>query len=283
MIHITLKNANKSPYTFTFGQYAGKTIEEVFKIDFKYVDWVYNKVNKPNAVQAIHDYIVEAKRSIVAKYVVPIGKYSIGNLQFSTKTNAKKMVSEWLQHSYSGYVATDEDLKWIIPLFKMHPRFEDKGGLEMVGIEIGFASTAFHFNVVLENGMRTDFSYIKCMNGYANTKKHDVMIAMRDIIRPQIMAYKRRLFSDGNVVCSVSGMTLHEVDLHIDHHFELMPFKKIVDDFLNKENITVDDIPIVSLGVTHDIDDHELRQRWYDFHEKKAILRPVHKHINLTN
>lgn len=283
--HISLLKGNPltvyMDYKLSFGKYTGKTIEEVFAIDHKYLDWICNKSINFLAAKAIHEYITTKKQEIINKYTVESGRYSLGPLKFKTKIDAKKMISEWLHTSYTGYIPSDEEMQWIIPLLQMHPRFEEKGGLMMTGVNVTYSPPAYHLNMILENDNTVDISYNKCLVKSANSQRNAVMKALRDIIRPQIASFKANIIANGDIRCAITDKILDSSELHIDHNFDILPFRTIVDNFMSKENRQIDDIRVVSRGITHDLEDTDLHDRWYKYHESVAILRPLQKHVNM--
>lgn len=263
-------------YVLPFGKYKGKQISTVFDDDSKYVDWLHSATECITIKQHIRDFIRQKKDAVVNEFAACNGKVHIGTLQFKTKKDAKAMVSQWLKYSYSGYVATEEELAWIVPLLQLHPRFEEKA-LDMVGVEVQYSSPAFHFNIIKSDDTYEDISYIKCLSGCANSKRHAVLKACRDIIRPQIKEFKEAVLGQGHVHCSVTGKRLCADTMHIDHDYSKLPFREIVAEFFKKEGVECEDVEVTSLGVWHTFRDAELRQRWFDYHKDVAVLRVLDK------
>ena len=268
-------------YILQYGKYRGMPLFDVFESDFKYLDWLHSVTNCIELKLHIKDFIKQKKGATVNQYQVNCGKVHIGALQFKTKKDAKAMISQWLKYSYSGYVPSDEELSWIVPLLQMHPRFEEKA-LDMVAIEVSYSPPAFHFNIIKSDGTCEDMSYNKCLSGCANSKRHATLKACRDIIRPQIKEFRDGLLARGHVHCSVTGKRLCVNSMHIDHDYDQLPFRDMVSTFLGKEGLEYEDVEVLSLGVWHAFKDEELSKRWFDYHKDFAVLRVLDKEVHMA-
>ena len=266
-------------YQIDFGKYRGQYLVDVFENDPKYCDWVIRSSYKETFELELSQLVRTRKDNIYKKFISNNRKYKLGNLSFDTKCSMKSMVSEWLRYSYTGYLPTDDEMKWIIPLLEMHPRYEMKS-VDMVGIKVSYSPPAFHFAFVKKDMSSVDISYNKCLNGNLSKQKNQVLRACRDIIRPQIKELLDKL-DPNRIVCAITGDVLKREDVHMDHHYEQMPFIKIIQDFLKNEGLKWQDIEVVSKGVTHGFVSKELEQRLYEYHKSVSIIRPIHKKLNM--
>jgi len=170
----------------------------------------------------------------------------------------------------------DEDLLW---LFKHHPRFAEKTrGLNVISFvkhKNPRNPRTYALYAVLEDGSEVDWSYRKVIDYiFSGEKMYKIMNiyqAFRRAIEDQIIIFKerRRL---GSLYLTDDGEWLlgSEVEVHHDPSF-----KELVIQFLEQENLELWDVPLKEGkdGISYDIADPQLRERWREFHREKAELK----------
>lgn len=216
---------------------------------------------------------------------------TIGNRTFAKKGDAIKFIQDILRSvSLSqGQTAslTDEQLSIAKDVLSMHPRLNEKipdypRSLETIVIRRSYGEKYNQFCYVLRGREPEPFSYIKCLSDGKNYHVKEVFEALRRAIEPQIIEFRDNHVYNGRAVCALSGIEFDESDLHVDHR---VPFKKIVDMFLEENNLSFNDIEIDH----HDNDDklstikdEKLLESFSDFHRKHAELSLIHKKLNLS-
>lgn len=114
--------------------------------------------------------------------------------------------------------------------------------------------------------------------GITNTsnKKKRVLAAMRACIKPQIDNYKAQIIYP--VTCPLSGKILRDGNgkrAHVDHKW---PFSRLVQQWLDLENLTFEEIELNRAG---EFKDRSLQVKWYNYHNAEAVLQLVDKEHNL--
>lgn len=111
----------------------------------------------------------------------------------------------------------------------------------------------------------------------------EVMRAFRDTVSDQINSYRQDVFKDSlaTIVCPVSGLSLFDdAETHIDHNYDVLPFKDLVDNFFTEHKINPYELDVESLGITRRVDDHQVTKAFKEYHKQHAQLRAIHKSAN---
>ena len=206
-----------------------------------------------------------------------VTKFTLGDMTFGTKKQLREFVSTWL---YDGYKVDMDADPWILDLLTMHPRATKKME-NMVGLHVHYSMPFYCFVVDKADGTTEDISYTKCLTG---DSKNQRIYAFRHAISDQIYAFKKALFKNGKVViCPISGLNLGDnPDTHIDHNFDIMPFKQLIVDFCSKYGYEFENIHVTSEKTIVYITDVTIKHEFMAYHAKYAVLRGVHKSANLT-
>jgi hypothetical protein len=109
------------------------------------------------------------------------------------------------------------------------------------------------------------------------SKKRRVLAAMRLIIKPQIDGFKATVALP--CTCPLTGKilnTLSGAKVHVDHF--MVPFSKIVEEWLAISELTFEQIPLARDG---SFKDRATAQDFYAYHQLKADLKLVDKTANL--
>jgi len=228
--------------------------------------------------------------------------YSIGERVFPTKDKAKRFVREWLEERPQGYVCQHEDMeKWIIPLFKQHPQFDEKMDQWNGRISVRRDMAYNCFYIEKDHPHQTcSISVNVCFDSKRADKKADVQAAFRSAIQEQIFAFRLKLFADKDqtpICCFTGRVLLNDQNTHIDHDER---FIELFNAFCAQNRLITDSIPIKKIKwstvyrreclpgeradyIKNEIDDIDIENKWKEFHAKHAKLQAVHKTWNLRN
>ena len=114
-----------------------------------------------------------------------MGKYFLGNYAFQTKKAMLAFVPDWVQSKPTGYVVTTSDMDWVMSLFKMHPRYDEKcTGMKDIMIKRVLNHNCFF--VIKCDGSMEDISYIRCKSGKETSNSMNIHSALRWTIHDQI-------------------------------------------------------------------------------------------------
>ena len=209
----------------------------------------------------------------------------VGSESFKTKGEAKERARTILKETAMGEFVADEHLPFMSSLFWMHPDALEKAEGEdfprfLVGGN-GFGYRCFY--VVRDDGSMTDFSFNICIDG-KRSKEQDFKIACRHVIGDDIKKAKKIALAAQMGLCAVSGEPCTIKDSHLDHA-EPWTFQKIMEHFIFVHGIDVGAVEYVSGTITGTLTkflDDKLAQTFRDFHNERAVLRVVTKHVNLS-
>lgn len=138
-----------------------------------------------------------------------------------------------------GYVAKEEDKKFLLSVFQNHEHWLEKSkGQKILKIEIrrskGYRNSCFY--LVREDGKSIDISYISAVEG--KTKIKNIQNACRTAEKPRVIAFKKTVtypfycpIDDTLVTC--------DAECHIDHYNS--DFRDVVNDWV-KLNGGVDEV-----------------------------------------
>ena len=195
-----------------------------------------------------------------------------------TKTQKKQMAREIRA---KGNPISKEDTDFMInEIFSMHPEWEKKKGAGISKLFVGpDRSGNICYYIERKDDTTVPISFLAALAPL--NKERAVKSVLRAIIEPQIDMF-RETVDPLLDVCGITGEELGE-KFHIDHE---IPFNDIANEWLADKNI--DELYAISVRVKnpkrigdHTFSDNALVKDWYDFHEKKAILRPAIPKANL--
>jgi hypothetical protein len=207
---------------------------------------------------------------------------------FNTKKAFELYVRNQLYNEIGfGYYETGSThFSFLYKLFERHPFFEyhSSGDNKIKGFlleENLLCRNAIHMSFVRQCGEHVAFSWRKCITpivkSVADRNKERLILAMRETISPDTMAFKKNAIPS----CKLCGST---ANLHTDHSD--ISFKKISTDYL---------VLCVSSGVqapqTFECDlgtcmprfrvqDSEFATSWYEYHKKIAVYQILCKTCN---
>lgn len=210
----------------------------------------------------------------------------VGNLTFETKSAAKEHVRNLVARYPDGAAISQVDTAFLKDLLELHPRVDEKVGSGVNSFTINtnweYSNTRTIF-INRTDGSRTDFSWIKCIDG--ETSHQLQMQALRVAVMDQIIAFKQSQFLHGRTVtCSETGEALSWQDCHVDH---CAPdtFDKLVADWLASERITIEQVtisPSRDSSFHRNMTDEVQRLSWWNFHNARKKLRLLSPFANLS-
>lgn len=212
------------------------------------------------------------------------GPISIGNESFPTITAAKERIRHILHGTAKNSFLEGEDLALMLALIERHPSAAEKKGCGIKGVlvcdQMGYPTPGFW--IKREDGTACDFSYLKCLE--TKSTLQDFMHACRLVVKWDAIAFRDAYFAGRALApCQVSGQMIQKEGAHVDH---IAPntFQNIVLDFIRELAIDVNGVEYVS-GDGHlgsEFASETLRASFLDFHRKKASLRVISAHENLS-
>lgn len=116
---------------------------------------------------------------------------------------------------------------------------------------------------------------------YKQNKK-DALVAMRQIIEPQIRTFKqsvnRQLQRGKPLKCPISKEFISAGEWHADHVY---PFKNLVEEWARSEKIDLERIEVYCRGTKCYFKNTELAESWWDYHQVNARLQALNAKENL--
>jgi hypothetical protein len=115
---------------------------------------------------------------------------------------------------------------------------------------------------------------------YKQNKK-DALVAMRQIIEPQIKTFRlsvNRQLKKKPLKCAMSGEFINSGEFHIDHRY---PFKNLVEEWCREEKVDLERIDVYCRGTKCYFKDSDLAERWFDYHMMNAQLQALSAKANL--
>lgn len=78
-------------------------------------------------------------------------------------------------------------------------------------------------------------------------------------------------------------MIYNNNNTHIDHHYEILPFKQLLIQFLDDEQINLADVETVPDGTRgRKLNNNELQKKFETYHKDHANLRAIAKEANIA-
>ena len=118
---------------------------------------------------------------------------------------------------------------------------------------------------------------------YRQNKKQ-ALIALRQIIEPQIIAYRKSVLRQlqgpmgHKIKCAASGIAINAGEFHIDHKY---PFKNIVNEFCRDYKIDLENVDVYCKGTKCYIRSTQIAEAFFDYHMMNATLQVLNAKENL--
>ena len=112
--------------------------------------------------------------------------------------------------------------------------------------------------------------------------KREALMAMRQIIAPQITLFKksvnRELKRGKPLRCPISKDFISAGEWHADHKY---PFKNLVEEWAREEHVDLENIDVYCRGTKCYFRSTDLAERWFDYHQINAQLQALSAKENL--
>lgn len=118
---------------------------------------------------------------------------------------------------------------------------------------------------------------------YKQNKK-DALAALRQIIEPQIKAYRTSVLRQlrgpmgHKIRCAQSGEAINSGEFHIDHKY---PFKNLVEEWCRDMKVDLERLEVSCKGTKCKLRDTRLAESWFDYHMMNANLQVLIASENL--
>lgn len=219
---------------------------------------------------------------------VPRG-ITIGATHYPTKEAVRNVCRGIVQrYGIDGDVTDPDDDAFCRNLLECHPEYDLKRGAGVAHFRViahtDHGRRSVGIGLVRLDGEVADFSWNACLTPFS--QRTQVLAALRHAVAGQVAIARNAALSSGQpLVCSVTGTPIASAtELHIDH--AAPTFLELAEDFI-ADNGGVDAfriLPDSGAGVSYiELEDKELEKRWQDHHQKRAVLRPVLKRVNLSD
>jgi len=112
--------------------------------------------------------------------------------------------------------------------------------------------------------------------------KSDITKALRQLIDPQIKAFRQELnnkVKSSTAKCALTGQILKFGEYHIDHRY---PFKNLVQDWARKEGLDLERIDVSCRGTKCRLKDSKIARSFSDYHQNVAELQATTAVANLA-
>lgn len=215
------------------------------------------------------------------------------------KTSFGKRWSEVTNSNQIGNVLSGEDKQFVDEVMSSIPTFnliKSKGEVKYKVISKKFQTKAVKGIVMVSPNSKTeiwlgkakiiDTLFPKSAPVPLHKKtKQDVISALRQLIDPQIKAYKDSVRRQLNgpfrhkIRCSITGEHICMGEYHIDHKY---PFKNIVEDWCREIGKDLEHIDVVRRGTKCYLRDSELAESFYDYHMIHSQLQVTTAKANLS-
>jgi hypothetical protein len=205
--------------------------------------------------------------------------FHLGDYVYKNKNELKESIKNFLQRAREGIVTHPETIEKLHYLLVMHPKAACKIGVGVKDFSVtsNTQGSGKSFEVIRKDNSRERFSYKACIDGERQTQRAKTIEALRFIIRQQMIDFRSSL--QFPVRCAISGKLVHNNDeLHIDHH---IPFWELVTEFLEEENLTLDQLETSGSGEYLHLIDEAISRNFFKFHEENAKLQPTLKEYNI--
>ena len=185
---------------------------------------------------------------------------------FKNKTQLTKYIKDYLKNNN---MIQFEDYEFFKALASQHPRGLKENETVIIAPNTQYGKTYNNITIVKSNGTYDYYSYDACINGYNHN--YDIKSYLRKIIYPDIEEFKINNIKPN--ICELCGNYSDEFE--VDH---IILFNDLVNQFMNKYNININDIKIENKQIINDIINNEFPK----FHHENAKLRWICKKCNQT-
>ncbi len=207
-------------------------------------------------------------------------KFEIGGVVFPTKGDATKFFQRML-HSYSpGDRVNDLDAPMLLALLSQSEDAEKKIGVGIKEFKVKLDDwTSQCFELIRNDGTKTDFSYRKCLT--PSTKRQKALTALRHAIGNQIVEFREFQFGlFDRIPCAYSGEMITRSESHVDH---VPPdtFTVLVRRFMGARDLESVETVSGDMVFGDKLADSQFEVEWVLWHRNNAKLRVVSAAANM--
>ncbi|MFB0620873.1 DCL family protein [Streptomyces sp. AGS-58] len=214
---------------------------------------------------------------------------TIGATHYPTKEAVRNVCRGIVQrYGVGGDVTDPDDDAFLRRLLERHPEYHLKRGTGIAHFRViahnDHGRRSVGIALVRLDGEVADFSWNACLTPLNQCTQ--VLAALRHAIADQVAAARNEALNSGQpLVCSVTGAPIPSAaELHIDH--APPTFLDLAEEFIAGHG-GVDAFQILpdsGTGVSYiELEDKALEGHWQDYHQKRALLRPVLTRVNLSD
>lgn len=134
------------------------------------------------------------------------------------------------------------------------------------------------------------FSTRSCTNHSEHTKKHHINVTFRNLIVDQIEEFRqneRAKYANVSFTCPLSNKTCsyNSTEVHIDHDKHCLPFRVLVDNFLDTNGLQDKDLTNVMDQNTglRTFTNQLVTRGWQDYHRANCSLQSISREANLSS
>lgn len=218
---------------------------------------------------------------------MPRQTYTIAGRTFTRKSDLQDYIRAIVARYGDDVPLGIGDAEFMSALLENHPLADAKIGAGVASIVVRrnpqYPSTrGFYLHRV--DGSSTDFSWTECIRPTPHHKK--VLAALRVVVKPQTMAFKRAFFDAGGNRCELTGEAIEFVGSHVDH-VPPLTFNRLVEQFCYEYGFDLDKLPLRDEAANNKyadvIDDDIVTVGFAEYHRQFAKLRVVSRLGNLSH
>jgi len=209
---------------------------------------------------------------------------------FSSKKDAKMFFKNMLSRYRNKQEISSDDAPLLRVLLERHPEAVEKIGCGVKRFyRDGTGMGTDCFWIERDDGSKTDFSYISCVDAKSNSLYQEFAEACRQAVQADLDHAKVRHFEvhgngEGKVRCEVSGEMVGLKESHLDHA-KPMTFQVIVQTFITANKIEIA-LEMLSEPADHQFVttfvDEDLARRFREYHRGVMQLRIIKAKENLS-
>ncbi len=215
--------------------------------------------------------------------------FTIGTTHYRTKEAVRDVCRGIVQrYGVDSDVTDPDDDTFLRHLLERHPDYDVKRGVGIANFRViahpEFGRNKAGIGIVRLDGDVVDFSWNACLTPPSH--RTQVLGALRRLIADQVIAARNAALASGQpLICSVTGMPIPSVaELHMDH--ATPTFLELAERFIagNGGLDAFGRLPDPGVGVSYpELEDKALEGRWRQYHQERAVLRPVLNRVNLSD
>ncbi len=214
-------------------------------------------------------------------------KYNIKGIGFKTDKSVQEYAKNILYFGMVNSVLNEEEFNFMFGYFEsIHHEWKFKlgNGIKSIHRTLDKVTGKYRaFEIERVDGTKTDISYI-VSNIKAPNLQNDFKKALRFIVMPQILEFKKNKFNENKItICPVTNEEITFNNCHIDHFKP--SFDELVNSFVTENNIT-NLVTILEPSKDNqticEISDKEISKLFFEYHFKNANLQAVSVNANLS-